>query len=235
MSSVGCHTENISKFVDHHLQPINKELESYVKDTTDLVNKLESLPECPKEETILVTLDVRSLYTNIPNNEGLEAIKSYFRSRAAPGDQILSKVICIFLTLILTLNNFVFNGVNYVQTNGASMGTKCAPTYASLFMGKFEERYIIPMIRDRVLLYIRYIDDLLMIWKDSEEELIKFLEELNKKHPTIKFEYEYSREKVNFLDATIVNTGSRLSTTLYTKPTDRKAYLHHKSYHPTST
>ena len=235
VSSVSCHTEKISKFVDHHLQSMNKELESHVQDTTDLVKKLESLPECPKEETILVTLDVRSLYTNIPNNEGLDAIKSYFRSRAAPGDQILSKVICTFLTLILTLNNFVFNGVNYVQTNGASMGTKCAPTYASLFMGKFEERYILPMIRDRVRLYLRYIDDLLMIWTDSEEELIKFLEELNKKHPTIKFEYEYSREKINFLDTTIINSGTRLSTTLYTKPTDRKAYLHCKSYHPTST
>lgn len=235
VSSVGCHTEKISKFVDHHLQSMNKNLESHVQDTTDLVKKLENLPESPKEDTILVTLDVRSLYTNIPNNEGLEAIKSYFRSRAAPGDQILSKVICTFLTLILTLNNFVFNGENYVQTNGASMGTKCAPTYASLFMGRFEERHILPRIRDRVLLYVRYIDDLLMIWRDSEEELIKFLEELNKIHPTIKFEYEYSREKVNFLDTTIINSGTRLVTTLYTKPTDRKAYLHCKSYHPVST
>ena len=115
------------------------------------------------------------------------------------------------------------------------MGTKCAPTYASLFMGRFEEMHILPKIRDKVLLYVRYIDDLLMVWKDSEEELIKFLEELNKKHPTIKFDYQYSREKVNFLDTTIINSGNKLSTTLYTKPTDRKAYLHSKSYHPKST
>ena len=115
------------------------------------------------------------------------------------------------------------------------MGTKCAPTYASLFMGRFEEMHILPRIRDKVLLYVRYIDDLLMIWKDSEEELVKFLEELNRIHPTIKFEYKYSREKINFLDTTIVNSGTRLQTTLYTKPTDRKAYLHSKSYHPTST
>ena len=74
-----------------------------------------------------------------------------------------------------------------------------------------------------------------MLWKDSEEELTKFLEELNKQHPTIKFEYEYSREKVNFLDTTIIKSGTILTTTLYTKPTDRKAYLHCKSYHPTST
>ena len=37
VSSVGCHTEKISKFVDHHLQSMNKELESHVQHTTDLV------------------------------------------------------------------------------------------------------------------------------------------------------------------------------------------------------
>ena len=101
VSSVGCHTEKISAYVDHHLQPLNKELPSYVQDTTDLIKKLESLPDDPRKETILVTMDVRSLYTNIPNDQGIEAIKSYFRARSAPGDNILSKVICTFLSLIL--------------------------------------------------------------------------------------------------------------------------------------
>ena len=235
VSSVGCHTEKISQYVDYHLQPLNKNLESYVQDTTDLLKKLENIPEDPREDTILVTMDVRSLYTNIPNDEGLEAVKSYFRSRSYPGDQILSKVICTFLSLILMLNNFVFNGENYIQINGASMGTKCAPTYASLFMGKFEELNILPRIRNHVLLYVRYIDDLFFVWKGSEENLLKFLEEINTLHPTIKFDFEYSRKKVNFLDTTISISGNRLTTTLYSKPTDRKAYLHSKSYHPKST
>ena len=76
------------------------------------------------------------------------------------------------------LNNFVFNGINYIQINGASMGTKCAPTYASLFMGRFEEEKILPRIRDKILLYVRYIDDLFFIWKGSEEDLLKFLKEV---------------------------------------------------------
>ena len=115
------------------------------------------------------------------------------------------------------------------------MGTKCAPTYASLFMGKFEEQNIIPRIRDKILLYVRYIDDLFFIWTGSEEDLLKFLEEVNTLHHSIKFDYEYSKEKVNFLDTTISVIGNKLSTTLYTKPTDRKSYLHSKSYHPQST
>ena len=58
---------------------MNKELQSYVQDTTDFIKKLESLPEDNREETILVTMDVRSLYTKIPNKEGKEAIKEFFQ------------------------------------------------------------------------------------------------------------------------------------------------------------
>ena len=113
VSSIGCHTEHISKFVDHHLQPLNQNLESYVKDSTDFLNKLEKIPEIP-DEAILVTMDVRSLYTNVPNDEGVEAVKSYLRKRNRPGYRVLAKIISTFLTLILTLNNFVFNDANYI-------------------------------------------------------------------------------------------------------------------------
>ena len=111
---------------------------------------------------MLVTMDVCSLYTNMPNQEGIEAVKSYLRARSNPGDGILSRVISTLLTLILTLNNFVFNDQNYVQANGASMGTKCSPTYSSLFMGKFED-IILPKIRDMIMIYVRYIDDIFLM------------------------------------------------------------------------
>ena len=236
VSSVGCHTETISSFCDYHLQPFNKELPSYVQDTTSFVNKIESLTdEDPREDTILVTMDVRSLYTNIPNNEGLDAVKSFFQARSRPGDGALSKVINVFLSLILMLNNFTFNDTNYIQINGCSMGTKCAPTYASLFMGRFENTHILPKIRDKILMYVRYIDDVFLIWKGTEKELQQFLEEINKVHPTIKFDHCYSRESVDFLDTTVKYINRRFTTTLFTKPTDRKAYLHRKSYHPSST
>ena len=235
VSSIGCHTEKISSFVEHHLQPMNQNLPSYVKDTTDFIKKIESLPEDPRQETILVTMDVRSLYTNIPNEEGIEAVQHFFRQRARPGDGILSKVISVFLRLILTLNNFVFNDQNFIQINGCSMGTKCAPPYACLFMGKFENQYILPRILHNISMYVRYIDDIFLIWKGSERELKEFLEVINTIHPSIKFDYKYSREKIEFLDTTVKLLNNKLTTTLYTKPTDRRAYLHAQSYHPSST
>ena len=43
VSSVNSHTSNISKFVDHHIQPFAKVLRSYVKDTTDILTKIKDL------------------------------------------------------------------------------------------------------------------------------------------------------------------------------------------------
>ena len=41
------------------------------------------------------------------------------------------------------------------------------------------------------------------IWTAGEESLEKFLEDLNKFHPNLKFTYENSKEIINFLDAVI--------------------------------
>jgi hypothetical protein len=35
--------------------------------------------------------------------------------------------------------NFTFNGDHYIQINGTAMGTKMAPSYANIFMGKLEK------------------------------------------------------------------------------------------------
>ena len=51
-----------------------KILPSYVQDTTDFVKKLETIKD-KSEDFILVTLDVRGLYTSISNHEGIETVK----------------------------------------------------------------------------------------------------------------------------------------------------------------
>ena len=117
ISSVSSPTSEISRFVDHHLQQNVKELKSYVKDTTDFVNKIESQPNVP-ETSYLVSTDVRSLYTNIPHKEGIAAVKESLERKPS---NTLTTIILMFLNLILTLNNFVFNGINYLQTKGCAM------------------------------------------------------------------------------------------------------------------
>ena len=230
IDSVNCHSSMISKYVDFHLQPEVCKLKSYVKDSTDTINKLSAINNEIKKDDILVTMDVRSLYTNIPNNEGIQAVKDTIN--ASPS-KMPTRVITTFLILILTLNNFIFNGINYLQTKGCAMGTKCAPTYANIFMGKFEETHIYPKIIDKTRIFLRYIDDIFFIWKGSEQQLKLFLEDINKVHPTIKFDYKYSTSEIEFLDLTIYkDISGKLATKVFTKPTDRQAYLHKQSAHP---
>ena len=75
-----------------------------------------------------------------------------------------TKIISTFHHLILTLNNFVFNCQNYLQIKGYAMGTKCAPNYANIFMDIFEGRHKYPLIDTMSKFYLRFIDDIFLIW-----------------------------------------------------------------------
>ena len=112
VSSINCHTANISKYVDYHLQPIVKQIPSYVKCTNDFINKINAVKSVPKN-SYLVTMDVRSLYTNIPNAEEISVVKRAFDNYSKKTTTI--KVIKTFLALILTLNNFAFNCIHFLQ------------------------------------------------------------------------------------------------------------------------
>ena len=94
VSSINCYTANISKYVDHHLQPIVKQIPSYVKDTNDFINKINTVKSVPKNNYYLVIMDVRSLYTNIPNAEGISAVKGAFDNY--PKKTTSTKVITTF-------------------------------------------------------------------------------------------------------------------------------------------
>ena len=206
---------------------------SYVKDTSDFINRINETKDINKD-TILVTLDVKSLYTNIPNHEGIEAVKSALNS--ASQKPITTKVILKILFLILTLKNFVFNGIRYLQKIGCAMGTVCAPNYANIFMGKFEKTHIYPYINHFSNFYYRFIDDIFFIWNGTVIQLQEFIKKLHNRHPTIKFDFKFSKTSIEFLDTTVYKNKeqNKLLKTVYCKPTDRRNFLHYTSAHPRS-
>ena len=46
-----------------------REIPSYIKDTNDFINKIDNFAVLPN--SFLATMDVNSLYTSVPNNEGI--------------------------------------------------------------------------------------------------------------------------------------------------------------------
>ena len=112
-----CHTSSISKYVDYHLPPIVKYMSSYVQDTKDFLTKLNHVKLIPKQG-LFVTLDVKSLYTNITNNESIKNVIKLHDKQSSKS--ISTKIIITFLSLILTLNNFIFNRSRYLQVMGCA-------------------------------------------------------------------------------------------------------------------
>ena len=231
LSSINIPTSKISEYVDFHLQPYTCSIKSHIKYTKHFLNELDQVPASESNDSYLITLDVRSLYTNIPNEEGVNVIKNLLQVNQSK----VMAVITAFLWLILALNNFIFNVTNYLQLSGVAMGTKCALIYANLFLSHFEDNYIYNLVNNKCSFYKKFIDDIFIIWKSTLDDLKTFVGQLNTLHPTIKFDTKYSPTLIEFLDTRIYkSTDGKLRTTLYTKPTDLQSYLHSTSYHASS-
>ena len=228
VSSCGAPTERISEFVDYHLRPLVNQIPSFLKDTTDFLKKLSTLGRLPPG-SILVTLDVSSLYTNIPHDEGITACSRALEMRPSPSPP--TTYLARMIHQILTLNNFTFNGEHYLQTQGTAMGTRMAPSYANLFMAELEET-LLARTTHKPRIWWRYIDDVSAIWECGQDNLETFLRQINTFHTTIKFTAEWSTDRVPFLDTTVILDEGTIHTDLYTKPTDTHQYLSPESCHP---
>ena len=236
VSANSCATEKISALVNIFTKPIVPHIPSYIKDTGHFLKVLNDVQGHLPPNTLLCTLDVSSLYTNIPNEEGRRAMAhwlSKFRPhKLIPNNQPTNTTLLTLLKMVLEMNNFQFNGENYLQVGGTAMGTRVAPTLANLFMGYFEEKFVYTQ-KFKPTLWARFIDDIFIIWPHGRLELESFITHLNRVHHSIKFTSEISDKKIPFLDTMVILEQGKIYTDLYTKPTDANNFLHFQSAHPT--
>ena len=185
-------TERLSSFLDKLLQPIALKQESYLKDTTDFINFIERT-RVP-ENAILVSMDVTSLYTNIPQEEGIETVCKAYDAFYKEETPIPTEYIKRALKLILQENSF--------ETRGTAMGTKMAVAFAKIFMERVESQILRRSVL-KPLVWKRFIDDIFSIWNINKDQVTQFIEQANSHHPTIKFTAEISDTDTRFLDTSI--------------------------------
>ena len=230
VSANGCPSERISQFVDHFIQPLVHKLPSYLRDSTHFINTIKDLKLPP--DAIIASLDVTSLYTNIPNQEGISAASHYLTLARDPMENPTNYSILKLLELVLTTNNFQFDNKHFLQIGGTAMGTKLAPSFANLFMGHFESKYV-ATYKLQPFIWKRYIDDIFLVWTYGRKELDTFVSHLNSVHHSIKFTAEISRSSISFLDVEVIKEmDGSITTSLYCKPTDTRNYLLYSSEHP---
>ena len=237
VSGVGGPTENLSKLVDHWLQPLVHSLPSFIKDTTHFLHIVEEWKQtlCPLPPgALIVTIDVVGLYANIPHDEVEISLRQavtnnrHLIPEALPADRVIDIV-----NHVLHNNVFEFDGRIFRQIFGTAMGTPMAPTIANIFMGWLEDALISkspwPI---NTGLWRRFIDDIVMLWLHGEDQLQQFLEWLNLQHPTIKFTANHGTSNVPYLDVSLSIVDGDLLTDLHVKDTDAHMYLPFSSCHP---
>lgn len=132
ISGCGSPTEKLSRFLDYYIKPIVQTIPSYIKDSKNFLQIIMSNRAIIPEGSLLATLDVKSLYTNIPQNEGkqynLDAmLQLYDQSLPLP----INKLKQMF-EFVLKGNFLEFNNQTYLQIHGTSMGTPMEPNFANI-------------------------------------------------------------------------------------------------------
>ena len=153
---------------------------------------------------IMASLDVDSLFTNIPLRETIELVtaKVYGNKRKVNG--ILKSDFRRLLTLSTKGSVFYFNGVYYRQMDGVAMGSPLGPALANAFLCHHEGRWLeeCPLAYSPVF-YARYVDDIFVLLRSSDH-VARLATYFSSKHRIINFTFELEREGVlPFLDVNV--------------------------------
>ena len=221
VSCIGSLTSNISSFVDHHLKPSATALDSHIRDSGDFLQKLQDIGPV-SDKDLLVTFDVESLYTNIPHEGALEAIEHFLEKR--PSENLpRTKCIMDLTAIVLHHNYFLFKDTFYLQRKGCAMGSKMAPQLANIYMGLFENSFIMNPLNpfhQRIKFFKRFLDDLFIIFTGTKDELSSFHDYLNGCNENLRFTMDADPKEINFLDIKVTKVDNVLTTNPYRKPTD---------------
>ena len=231
ISDVDTNSSAVARFIEFHLNPLARSLPSHLTDTFHFVAKLRNLSLEP--HTVFCTLDVRSLYTSIPIEEGIRRVHRAFCRHPNPNRPDLQ--LLELLRISLAANDFLFEDTFYLQSSGVAMGKTFGGSFANIYMGEWE-RDALASSPWSPRAWLRYQDDIFFLWDDTLEELTDFLCLLNSRDPNIQLDLHSSANAVRYLDLEVFRSGcGTIGHRVAFKATDSHLVLPKSSHHPTFT
>eukprot|EP00957_Ditylum_brightwellii_P093788 7141450-Ditylum_brightwellii.AAC.1 len=140
------------------------------------------------------------------------------------------------LHITMTMNIFTISDSHWLQETRAAIGMPPAPTYAQTTFGAHEIKMIIRFIFS-LLLYKRYIDDIIGVWVPRDDPATDDVEwRTFKTLLNMCFDLEWtvieSNNTVDFMDLTITLKEGKITTTLFEKSLNLYLYILPHSAHP---
>jgi len=198
----------------------------YIANSYDLFNNLND--RGLSSEFSLISLDVISLFTNIPIDLAMECLTERW-SYISPNCRIPKKEFHEAVRLILDSTFFIFDNQIYKQNFGTPMGSPLSPVIADIVMQNLENS-VLRTADFHIPIYHRYVDDILMAVPKNKINWV--LEAFNSFNSRLQFMLEVGDDRINFLDTTIILHNNKIKLDWYHKPTDSGRYLNYYSQHP---
>jgi len=228
VSQVGTVTYTTAKFINKLISPyMNRK---YMVESTFEFMEITKTIRNPK---LLASLDVESLFTNVPVAETINIIlESAYNHETMTAPAIPKEMLRKLLVICTTMTPFKApNGDLYQQINGVSMGTPLGPTMANFYMSHLENEIFEknPSLKPQV--YCRYVDDIFLVLNNFHE-----LQNLNKAfehNSVLSFTHEIeTKKKIPFLDVHISRNNESVTTGVFTKCTSSGDCLNYNSICP---
>lgn len=181
--------------------------------------------------SILATLDVKNLYPSTPTHEAIGIlINRLYENQTIPTQEIVE--IERLLKFLNMSNYFIFREQIYLQKTGTPMGSPISAVLAECILQEIE-KIVLNTTKNKPELYLRYIDDVLIIWNHPQEDLNVLQQELSSVYQSITFLQEIeTNNEIAFLDIMIRRHPYHLETAVYRKATYVPAVIPSTSHHP---
>jgi hypothetical protein len=137
-----------------------------VGSTKQVIQQLEEV-RTDREDVWLCTGDVVAFYTNIDAKQCAKVVQGAWKHYNSQS-KIHGRFIAQMIRFVMENNYFSFQDEWYQQLEGLAMGTASAPVLANIYAGYLERQEKIPFQKG-VLKYMRYIDDVLIVFQGTEK------------------------------------------------------------------
>ena len=235
VSTCGTSTYALARQLSSILRPLVGSSGRTLKNTAELVEEFDNV--VLQDDEMLVSYDVKSLFTSIPVGESIDICERRLRDDDYLADRtgMDASTVVALLKFCLTSTSFQYDETYYKQLDGVAMGSPVSPVIADIFMEDFEDRaFAAYPAADLPRVWKRFVDDVIAVVKKDRGQPL--LQHLNSQHPRIKFTMEEEKDgTLPFMDVRFTrDVQGKLMREVYQKPTHTNRYVQFDSHHPST-
>lgn len=227
VSFVGSPAYNLTKYLSKLVNFAFEKDEYYTKNSFEMVSFIQNF-QIP-QNYILVSLDVKSLFTNIPIDLTTNLLINRWSIIKNHCKLSLDEFVEL-LEFAFDNNYFNFNNQFYKQIYGLGMGNCLSPSCSDVVMSELQLQCI-KKLPFKLPFFKRYVDDIITCV--PADQIDTLLTTFNSFHSKLQFTIEQEQNNsIAFLDILLMRTNeNKIKTDWYHKPTFSERFLNFNSQH----